>query len=368
MNLYRELSIGILAGGKSQRMGTNKAYLSCGAQTFLQRLTEEFQVFEEVMISVDEVRKYQEFSSCLVEDVRKGIGPMEGMIQLMRQAKNNYVFVCGTDMPLLKKELALYLAQFLSSDYDCYVLTESGIRHPLCAIYSKSALGTAEELLQKGSYRLHSLLNALKTKYVPIEWSCYSAEMLCNINTRKDYARNIIPEVFCVSGVKNSGKTTLIEKLIPKFLEAGRRVKVLKHDGHDFDMDVEKTDTYRFAQAGCQVTGIFSKYKNAVIEYKMDTTLEEMIGRMKGEGVLIIEGMKDSTYPKIEVVRQDISKETVCDPRYLIGVATDAPLLNMEQMLLPINDADAIYRCVTDYFNRRQFGQNLEVLQAVIKK
>ena len=69
------------------------------------------------------------------------------------------------------------------------------------------------------------------------------------------------PVVFAVSGVKNSGKTTLIEKIIPKLKEHGLKVATIKHDGHDFEGDVEGTDTYKHKRAGAYGTAIFSKNK-----------------------------------------------------------------------------------------------------------
>ena len=56
--------------------------------------------------------------------------------------------------------------------------------------------------------------------------------------------------IFAISGVKNSGKTTLICKLLEIFKEKGLKVAVLKHDGHDFEPDIPGTDTYRQLQAG----------------------------------------------------------------------------------------------------------------------
>ena len=58
------------------------------------------------------------------------------------------------------------------------------------------------------------------------------------------------PFLFAVSGVKNSGKTTLITKLIPIFVKYGLKVASVKHDGHDFDADVPGTDSYRHMKAG----------------------------------------------------------------------------------------------------------------------
>ena len=69
--------------------------------------------------------------------------------------------------------------------------------------------------------------------------------------------------VFAFSGFSGSGKTTLIEKLIPVFKRRGYRVAVIKHDAHDFEIDKEGKDTYRFREAGADRVYISSSQKSA---------------------------------------------------------------------------------------------------------
>ena len=66
------------------------------------------------------------------------------------------------------------------------------------------------------------------------------------------------PAVLAVSGVHNSGKTTLLEKLIPLLRARGLKVGVIKHDGHDFTPDVPGTDSYRLREAGAEGVAVFS--------------------------------------------------------------------------------------------------------------
>ena len=66
------------------------------------------------------------------------------------------------------------------------------------------------------------------------------------------------PAVLAVSGVHNSGKTTLLEKLLPMLRSRGLKVGVIKHDGHDFTPDVPGTDSYRLRQAGADGVAVYS--------------------------------------------------------------------------------------------------------------
>ena len=131
--------------------------------------------------------------------------------------------------------------------------------------------------------------------------------------------------VFAISGVKNSGKTTLITKLLPELKKRGFRVAVIKHDGHDFEPDVPGTDSWKYAQAGADGTCVFSSGKYMVIKYVPSPSVEELIAAFPEADLILLEGFKYSKYPKIEIIRKGNSSESVCDPRYLLGVVTDLP-------------------------------------------
>ena len=91
-----------------------------------------------------------------------------------------------------------------------------------------------------------------------VETSCFDKRVVKNINTKEEYVRLVLPVVFCVSGVKDSGKTGLIVKLINEFITQDYTVAVIKHDGHEYEMDHEGTDTWCFTRAGAKCSAIFS--------------------------------------------------------------------------------------------------------------
>ena len=91
------------------------------------------------------------------------------------------------------------------------------------------------------------------------------------------------------SGFSGCGKTTLIEKLIPLLKKKGLKVAVIKHDGHDFDMDKEGKDTYRFSKAGADTVMISSVSKSARLNnYPM--SLEEMSEGVGNADIILVEG------------------------------------------------------------------------------
>ena len=123
-----------------------------------------------------------------------------------------------------------------------------------------------------------------------------------------------------VGGKKNSGKTTLITKLIGVLNEKVLNTAVIKHDGHDFDCDIPGKDTYAFTQAGAYGTAIFSAYRMFVHRIESGTKEAELMGYFPDADVIVLEGFNDTDYPKLEVIRREISTELRTNPsgRFLI--------------------------------------------------
>ncbi|MCM1112668.1 MAG: molybdopterin-guanine dinucleotide biosynthesis protein B [Muribaculum sp.] len=348
------LSVGVLAGGKSTRMGQDKALLQLESKRFIDRICEELSGFSQVLISAARKGLYEDAGFEVVYDERQDVGPLEGIYQVLSHAEEEYVFICAADMPFIKRELVEYMAEFISSDYDCYCLVDEDHIHPLCAIYSKKMLDVVGEQIQRGHYRILNVLRAVRTKYIRLETSCFDRRIVRNVNTREEYARLSLPMVFCVSGVKDSGKTGLIIKLINEFIGEGLSVAVIKHDGHEYVMDHEGTDTYRYRLAGAACSAIFSGTQYSV-NCSGQADIEKMLALCAGTDVVVIEGMKASAYPKIEVVRRARSSVPVCDTDSLICIATDT--VSREDVKCPVfgmDDIQGIFLCVKKYFGRTE--------------
>lgn len=345
-----KLSIGVLAGGKSTRMGENKALLEIEGKRFIDRICEELGGLSEVLISAAHPGDYADLGLQVVADEHTDIGPIEGIYQVLLHASEEYVFICGADMPFISRELVEYMAEFISSDYDCYCMVDEDHIHPLCAIYSRKMLDVLRRQIESGQYRLLHVLNAVRTKYIRMESTSFDRRVIRNVNTHEEYVRLKCPLIFCVSGVKDSGKTGLIIKLINEFISENYSVAVIKHDGHEYVMDHEGTDTWRYAQAGADRSIIFSDTRYSV-NARGHAELSELLPLCRGSDVIILEGMKASPYPKVEVVRGARSDRPVCDPKTLICIATD--IVSPATVPCPVFDMDdvkGVFSCVKKYF------------------
>ena len=155
------------------------------------------------------------------------------------------------------------------------------------------------------------------------------------------------PAVVAVSGVKNSGKTTLIAALIPHLTAAGLKVATVKHDGHSFQADPEGTDTGIHMEAGAWGTAIFDGETYTVV--RRDAVEErELIARFPDADLVLLEGFKHSTWPKLELVRAGNSTQSVCDPATLLALVTDQDLTVEGVPSIPF-DGQAAAQVVLDY-------------------
>ena len=302
MNFGRiQYSVGILAGGKSSRMGKNKALLEFESDTFIGHAVKEF-AGHEIIISASGQTEYEKLPAKIVSDENKDIGPIEGIRQILKAASEDYVFICACDMPFITGRIADYIAEFISSDYDCYVITDEDRMHPLCAIYSKRVLPVIEKLIANGEYKLRLILENTRTKFISLENTNFEKRIVRNVNTKEEYRELKKPVIFAVSGYKDSGKTWLIAELINEFIKDGFSVGVVKHDGHDSIAEAEGTDTYKYAAAGAVVTAVYSDSKY-VISGTGKADPEDLIDHMRGSPnppqIIILEGFKSSSYPKV---------------------------------------------------------------------
>lgn len=116
---------------------------------------------------------------------------------------------------------------------------------------------------------------------------------------REDSVKDDRQLIFAISGYKNSGKTTMIENLIPILTGYGYKVATIKHDAHDFEPDVPGTDTYRHRKAGALGTAIFSGRRWRIErDAKEKISVKELIKAFPDADVILLEGFKNSGYPK----------------------------------------------------------------------
>ena len=99
-------------------------------------------------------------------------------------------------------------------------------------------------------------------------------------------------KLLTISGVKNSGKTTLISRLLPELKKKGLRIATIKHDGHNFEPDVEGTDSFIHRKSGAEGVAIYSKNRWMVIREDEKKTELDFIEEFSDFDLIILEGFK----------------------------------------------------------------------------
>jgi molybdopterin-guanine dinucleotide biosynthesis protein B len=136
-----------------------------------------------------------------------------------------------------------------------------------------------------------------------------------------------MPPVVSIVGKSESGKTTLLEKLLKELKARGYRVATVKHTAEKLSFDEPGKDSWRHIQAGSEATLISSPDKVVLIKPTRTTISLEEIVRLLGEDydIILTEGFKVSDAPKIEVHRKQAGPPLASVKR-LIAIATDEPL------------------------------------------
>jgi len=158
--------------------------------------------------------------------------------------------------------------------------------------------------------------------------------------------------IVSIVGKSNSGKTTLVEKLIPELIKRGYRVATIKHNKHGFDIDHEGKDSWRHKKAGACTTVIACPRRSAVIEdIDHDHSLGEIRDKyIKGADVILAEGYKGNPFPKIEVFRSELKRELLCgNEDNLLAVAADVKL-DVGVPCFDINDINSIADLIENKF------------------
>jgi molybdopterin-guanine dinucleotide biosynthesis protein MobB len=162
--------------------------------------------------------------------------------------------------------------------------------------------------------------------------------------------------IVSITGRSNTGKTTLIERMIPELNRRGYRVGTIKHNLHGFEIDHEGKDSWRHRKAGASITVLASPGKIAVMEdAEGDPTISELRDRyIRHVDIILSEGFKGNPHPKIEVFRAVLKQEPLCTREDgLIAIASDVPL-DRGVPCLDINDIQGLADLIEARFLKKK--------------
>jgi molybdopterin-guanine dinucleotide biosynthesis protein A len=181
----------VLAGGKSQRMGADKAFLEVGGIPTVQRVLDVLELLSDDLVIVTNSReRYEGLPGRLVSDVYRGKGALDGIYSGLLAARHDYAIVVACDMPFLNPRLLRYLVG-LAAGYDV-VVPDLGDRRleTTHAVYAKTCLGPIKQLLLADQLKIIKLFPLVRVRYVGREEMLKIAPRLLsfsNMNTPADW-------------------------------------------------------------------------------------------------------------------------------------------------------------------------------------
>jgi molybdopterin-guanine dinucleotide biosynthesis protein B len=149
-----------------------------------------------------------------------------------------------------------------------------------------------------------------------------------------------------LAGWQNSGKTTLLAKVIPRLVARGRTVSTVKHAHEGFDVDQPGKDSHTHRMAGATEVLVGSAKRFALVHELRgaeEPSLGELLARLSPVDLVIVEGYKAHPHPKLEVHRACIGKPLIHpNDSWIVAVASDVPLPGTELPVLSLDDIDTI--------------------------
>ncbi len=180
----------ILAGGKSARMGTDKALLKLGPYYVIERIAGVLRTMvDEIVIVTDRPRRYAKYGDRTVSDIMPGHGPLGGLHAGLMQASHPWVLVAACDLPFVSVPVAGLMIH-CAADYDAVVPRHRGYAEPLYALYNKRCIEVMEQQLVQGLGKITRSYDELRVRYLTEEEMSFVEPHLeqsfLNLNTPKD--------------------------------------------------------------------------------------------------------------------------------------------------------------------------------------
>ncbi len=180
----------ILAGGKSSRMGSNKAFLKLKGKTFIELQIELLrEMFDEIFISANTPSEYAYLNLPVYKDIDPSKGPLGGIYTSLINSSSFHTFMLACDMPFVGPELIKHLKD-LTKEYDVVIPKSERGLEPLHAFYSKNCIDPIKRELDENNLRIRSFLPHVNVKIVELD-SLSSLDSfknsIKNLNTRDEY-------------------------------------------------------------------------------------------------------------------------------------------------------------------------------------
>ena len=167
MSFIRGVTGVILAGGKSSRFGSNKAFADVNGRQLIERVIAIMgSVFDELIIITNDPGEYSSLGLSMHEDLIKGLGPLGGIYTGLEKMPDRFGFFVACDMPFLNEDLIRYITEMNSNEYDAVVPKIDWKMEPLHSLYSKTCLPSIKRLIESGECMINKFFQSIRTRFI----------------------------------------------------------------------------------------------------------------------------------------------------------------------------------------------------------
>lgn len=344
-----KISLLIIAGGKSSRLGVDKRFVEVGGVGMLENILRKAQAqnFAEKFLCVEEelpalkILAQQYGAKILVDEIHDA-GAMSGIANGLARIETDWALAVSADMPFFDfKILESLTEKFLAQA----VIPEVGGRHQmLAAFYRRELAELFSRELSTGQRKIFAAIKKIPHEVVKL--SC--EENFFNVNTPADLrlargrAENLkrsTPIISIVAPCSGTGKTTFIERLVKNFSAQGIRVGVIKSDVHGFNLDVEGKDSFRFQSAGAKSVAVISPKSWFMIQHTDEReNFLSIAEKMTNVDLILTESRTRNFFPTISLWRG--RGEVIADEKVSVIFSVE-PQKSNDIFQFDLNDLDA---------------------------
>ncbi len=158
----------VLAGGRSSRMGRDKALIEVDGRTLLDRALDKLEPHVQELLVIGDPGKYGHVGPFVFADDIPGVGPLGGILTAMRYASNDRLLVLACDMPNVTPRLFEHLKEGLTREGTAFVPACDGQLEPLAAAYHRRCRSTFEARVAQGAWKVSDALEQVRATFVQI--------------------------------------------------------------------------------------------------------------------------------------------------------------------------------------------------------
>ena len=312
---FSNISLLIIAGGKSSRMKKDKRTIELDGVSLIERILIKAskQNFADIFLCVETslpfieelAMKYQ--TKIILDDIQ-GLGPMSGLAEGLANVKTDWALAISCDMPFFDFNT---VSPLLNNLDDSKVVMFN--HQPLAAFYHKSLYKIFQNSLDSNKRKLRVVIESVQSKIISNSKFNIPNSAFFNVNTLGDLRlakgrlanlKRQVPIISIVAPASGTGKTTFIEKLILRLKDLGIKTGVIKSDSHVFDLDVEGKDSYKFQQAGAESVAIVSSSGYFIIQKTEERAdFLKIADKLENVDLILTESRTHDTIPAILLYR-----------------------------------------------------------------